>query len=109
MNHLALEQRFQIVEINFQNRSFFRETHRALTLFYGRYNRPSEQAIRSLMDKFRTTYSLHDVGPPTRQRNVRTEKATQPPKLEVHSRFPITRFPVTKPLFNERVTPPYNE
>ena len=29
--------------------------------------------------------------------------------LQVHSRFPITRFPVTKPLFNERVTPPYNE
>ena len=27
----------------------------------------------------------------------------------VHSRFPITRFPVTKPLFNEHVTPPYNE
>ena len=29
--------------------------------------------------------------------------------LQVHSRFPITRFPVTKPPFYERVTPPYNE
>ena len=27
----------------------------------------------------------------------------------IHSRFPITRFPETKPLFNERVSPPYNE
>ena len=27
----------------------------------------------------------------------------------VHSRFPITRFPVTGPPFYERVTPPYNE
>ena len=29
--------------------------------------------------------------------------------FEVHSRFPITKFPVTKPLCNKRVTPPYNE
>ena len=27
----------------------------------------------------------------------------------IHSRFPITRFPVTRPPFYERVTPPHNE
>lgn len=74
MNKLTLEQRYQIVEIYFQNQSSVRQTYRALRPFYGRHNRPSEQAIRALMDKFRTTYSLHDVKPPTRQRNVRTEE-----------------------------------
>ena len=29
--------------------------------------------------------------------------------VEVHSRFPITRFPVTRPPFYERVTPLHNE
>ena len=54
------------MEIYFQNRSSVRETYGALCPFYGRHNRPSEQAIRSVMYKFFTTYSLHDVRPPTR-------------------------------------------
>ena len=29
--------------------------------------------------------------------------------IRIHSRFPITRFPVIRPPFYERVTPPYNE
>ena len=66
MNFLTLEQRFQIVEIYSQNRSSVRETYRPLRPFYGRHNRPSEQAIRSVMNKFCINYSLHDVKPPTR-------------------------------------------
>ena len=34
---------------------------------------------------------------------------TQLQFILVHSRFPITRFPVTRPPFYERVTPPHNE
>ena len=54
MNRLTLEEPFKIVEIYFRNRSSFRETYKALRPFYGRHNRPSEQSIRSVMDKFRT-------------------------------------------------------
>ena len=67
------------MEIYFQIRSSIRETYRALRPFYGRYNRPPEQFIHSVMNKFRTTYSFQDVKPLTRQRNVRTEGATRPP------------------------------
>ena len=51
----------QILVILFLNRSSVRETYRAFRLFYVQHNRPSEQAIRSVTDKFHTTYSLQDV------------------------------------------------
>ena len=76
-NRLTPKQRFQIVDIYFQNRSSLRETYRTLRSFYGRHNRPSEQVIRSVMNEFRTNYLLHNVRPPTRQKNVRTEEATE--------------------------------
>ena len=56
MNFLTLKERFQIVEIYFQNQSSVCETNRALRPFYGRHKRPSEQAFRFLMDKFHTTF-----------------------------------------------------
>ena len=74
INRLIIEQRFQIVEIYFLNRSF---------VFYGRNNRP-EQAIRSVMDKFRTTHSLYDVRPLSIQRNVRTEEAIRSLKASIY-------------------------
>ena len=56
MNRLTLEQCFQTVEIYFQNRSSTLETYRALRPFYGRHNRPSEQAICSIIDECCPTY-----------------------------------------------------
>ena len=70
---MSLEQHVHIVEIYFQNRSTVLETYIGLCPFYGQNKRHSEQVIHPVMDTFRTTYSLHDVRPPTRQRNVHTE------------------------------------
>lgn len=75
MNHLNLEQRYQIIKVYFENNSSIRETHRKLRKFYGRHDRPSEHAIRGIVDKFRTMYTLHDVKSPTRRRNIRTEES----------------------------------
>jgi hypothetical protein len=74
MNHLTPEQRFQIVEIYFEKNKSVREVYRALRPFYGEHNRPSEQAIRAVIDRFCTNFTLLDSKPSTRQRNVRTEE-----------------------------------
>ncbi|CAK1602462.1 unnamed protein product [Parnassius mnemosyne] len=73
MNRLTPEQRFQIVEIYFGINRYVREVHRALRPFYGQHNGPSEQAIRAVIDRFRTNFTLLDSKPSTRQRNVHTE------------------------------------
>ena len=74
MNRLTLEQRYQIIKIYFEIQSSIRATYRRLRDFYGAHNRPSEQTIRRTVDRFRTTYSLHDAITLTRRRNVRTEE-----------------------------------
>ena len=74
MNRLTLEQRYEIIQIYFENQSSIRATYRRLRHFYGVHNRPSEQAIRRTVDRFRTTYSLEDAITPARRRNVRTEE-----------------------------------
>ena len=68
----------------YQNRSSVRETYRVLRLFYGRHNRPSNQAFYSLINKFRITHSLHDVRPPSRLKYVRNREAIQPPKPSIY-------------------------
>jgi len=73
MNRLTLEQRYEIIQIYFENQSSIRATYRRLRHLYGVHNRPSEQAIRRTVDRFRTTYSLEDAITPVRRRNVRTE------------------------------------
>lgn len=75
MHRLTIEQRYQIIEIYFKNQSSVRQTYRALRPFYVRHFRPSEQAIRAVVDKFRTTSSLRDIKTPARRNYVRTEEA----------------------------------
>ena len=74
MNRLTLEQRYEIIQIYFENQSSIRATYRRLRHLYGLHNRPSQQAIRRTVDRFRTTYSLEDAITPARRRNVRTEE-----------------------------------
>lgn len=74
MNNLTLPQRKQILELYILNQSSIRQTHRALLPFYGRHTRPSEQAIRAIIDKFNTTYSLCNNVKPTRAKTVRTDE-----------------------------------
>lgn len=74
MNRLTPEQRFQIVQIYFENHGSVRSTYRALRPFYGQHNRPSEQLIRLTMERFRATFTLNDNTHPQRCRTVRTEE-----------------------------------
>ena len=44
------------------------------TFFYGKLNRPTERAIRVIVTKFPTKFTLLDITPQTRLRRVRTEE-----------------------------------
>lgn len=62
------EQRLQIIKIYYRNSEYVTATLRALTPIFGRNSRPSRQAVTSLVQKFKSTYSLCDVAVPVRQR-----------------------------------------
>ena len=50
------------------------KVYRALLPFYGQFNRPTEAAIRAIVTKFQTKFTLLDIKPPTRFRRLRTEE-----------------------------------
>ena len=49
-------------------------TLRALTPISGRNNRPTRQAVRAILDKFETKFTLLDVPVPKRRRIARSEE-----------------------------------
>ena len=49
-------------------------TLRALTPIFGRNNRPTRQAMRAIVDKFETRFTLLDVPVPKRRRIARSEE-----------------------------------
>ena len=74
MNRLANEQRLQIVEFYYQNACSVKKVNRAFLPFYSQFNRPTEAAIRIIVTKFRTKFTLLDIKLPTRLRRVQTEE-----------------------------------
>lgn len=73
-NKLTPQQRYQIVEIYFSNGKSVRRTHRALHNIYGKNKTPSETTIYQTIEKLRTTYTLLDAKPLTRQKSVRSDE-----------------------------------
>ena len=71
MNRLANEQRLQIIEFYYQNACSVKKVHRSLLPFYGQFTRLTEAAIRAIVTKFRTKFTLLDIKQPTRLRRVR--------------------------------------
>ena len=51
-----------------------KKLHHALLQFYGQSNRPTEAAIRAIVTKFRTKFTLLDIKPPTRLHRLQTEE-----------------------------------
>ena len=49
-------------------------TLRALTPIFGRNNRPTRQAVRTIVDKFETKFTLLDVPVPKRRHIARSEE-----------------------------------
>ena len=74
MNRLTNEQHLQIVEFYYQNACSVKKVHRTLLPFYSQFNRHTEAAIRAIVIKLSTKFTLLDIKPPTRLRRVRTEE-----------------------------------
>ena len=74
MNRLTNEQRLQIIEFYYQNACSVKKVHRALLPFYGQFNPLTEAAIRAIVIKYRTKFTLLAIKAPTRLRRVRTEE-----------------------------------
>ena len=68
MNKLTLPQRLEIIQIFYAKSRSFVATQRAF------HNAPSELAIRRIVDKLESEFTLHDSKPPTRTRNARSEE-----------------------------------
>ncbi|XP_054744546.1 uncharacterized protein LOC129248965 [Anastrepha obliqua] len=73
MNSLTNKQRLQIIAFYYKNACSVKKVYRGLLPFYGQFNRPTEAAIRAIVTKFRTKFTLLDIKPATRLRRVRTE------------------------------------
>ena len=84
MNRLTNAQRMQFIEFCYQNPCSVKKVHRALLQFYGQCNRPTESAIRAIVTKLRTKFTLldikprlrlnHDIKPATTNALTRTEE-----------------------------------
>jgi len=74
MNKFTLPQRLEIIQIFYKNSRSFVATQRAFHAKYGRHNAPYELAIRRIVDKLESEFTLHDSKPPTRTRTARSEE-----------------------------------
>ena len=73
-NHVTNEQGWQIIEFYYQNACSVKKVHRALPPFYGQFNRSTEAVTQTIVNKFRTKFTLLDIKPPTCFRRVQTEE-----------------------------------
>ena len=69
-NHQCLE----IIKNCYRNSESVVATLRALTPIFGRNNCPIRQAVRAIVDKFQTKFTLLDVPVPKRRRIARSEE-----------------------------------
>ena len=68
------QQRLEIIKNYYRNSESVVATLRALTPIFGRNNRPTRQAVRAIVDKFETKFTLLDVPVPKRRRIARSEE-----------------------------------
>ena len=73
-NEESLRKPTTIIEFYCQNACSVKKVHRALLPFYSQLNRPTEAAIRAIVTKFRTKFTLLDIKPPTRLGRVRRRR-----------------------------------
>ena len=68
------QQRLEIIKNYYPNSESVFATSSALTPIFGRNNRPTCQAVRTIVDKFETKFTLLDVPVPKRRRIARSEE-----------------------------------
>ena len=67
MEKFTNEQRLEIIKNYNRNSESVVATLRALTSIFGHNNRPTRQAVRAIVDKFETKFTLLDVPVPKRR------------------------------------------
>ena len=68
------QQRLEIIKNYYRNSESVVATLRALTPIFSHNNRPTRQAVRAIVDKFETKFTLLDVPVPKRRRIARSTK-----------------------------------
>ena len=68
------QQRLEIIKNYYRNSESVVATLRMLTPIFGRNNRPTRQAVRAIVDKFETKFTLLDVLVPKRRHIARSEE-----------------------------------
>ena len=66
------QQRLEIIKNYYRNSESLVATLIALTPIFGRNNRPTHQAVRAIVDKFETIFTLLDVPVPKGRRIARS-------------------------------------
>ena len=74
MVKFTYQQRLEIIKNYYRNSELVVATLRALTAIFGRDNRLTRQAVRAIVDKFETKFTLLDVPVPKRRRIARSEE-----------------------------------
>ena len=68
------QQRLEIIKNYYRNSESVVATLRALTPIFGRTSRPTRQAVRAIVGKFKTKFTLLDIPVPKRRRIARKEE-----------------------------------
>ena len=74
MGKFTNQQRLEITKNYYRNSESVVATLRAITPIFGRNHRPTRQAVRAIVDKFETRFTLLDVPVPERRRIARSEE-----------------------------------
>ena len=67
------QQYLEMIKNYYRNSESVVAALRALTPIFGRNNRPTRQAVRAIVDKFETKFTILDVLVPKRRRIARSE------------------------------------
>ena len=68
------QQRLEIIKNYYRNSESVVATLRTLTPIFGRNNRPTRHAVRAIVDKFKTKFTLLDIPVSKRLRIARSEE-----------------------------------
>ena len=79
------QQRLEIIKNHYRNSELVVATSRALTPIFGRNNRSTRQAVRAIVDKFKTKFTLLDVPVPKRHRIARSEEIIEAISASIHN------------------------
>lgn len=86
MQRFTLQERLQVIKNYYQNSSSVVATQRTFSKDLGRHHRFSDKAIRRIVQKFESEFTLHDTKPPTRVREARSDENIAAVKASVEGR-----------------------